>query len=208
MFEIIKAGGWMMMPIIASGVISLAICMERCWSLRTSQIMPPNLLAAIWAAIKNKQLDATKIREFKNGSPLGAILMAGVMNAKHGREIMKESIEETAGHVVHELERFLNLLGTIASAAPLLGLLGTVIGMIEMFTQMMASGHNTAEMFSGGVSTALVTTASGLVVAIPSLFFHRYFTRRIDDIVVTMEQESLKLVEIMQGDREVEVGAV
>lgn len=206
MFEIIKAGGWMMMPIIASGVISLAICMERIWSLRESIIMPPNLLSVIWASIKNKQLDAAKIREFKEGSPLGAILMAGVMNAKYGREIMRESIEETANHVIHELERFLNLLGTIAAAAPLLGLLGTVIGMIEMFTQMMASGHNTAEMFSGGVSTALVTTASGLVVAIPSLFFHRYFTRRIDDIVVTMEQESLKLVEIMQGERDSEVG--
>lgn len=207
MFEIIKAGGWMMVPIIASGVVALAICMERCWALRESQIMPSNLLANIWSCIKNKQLDANKVREFKNGSPLGAILMAGVMNAKHGREIMKESIEETASHVVHELERFLNLLGTIAAAAPLLGLLGTVIGMIEMFSQMMASGHNTAEMFSGGVSTALVTTASGLVVAIPALFFHRYFTRRIDDIVVTMEQESLKLVEIMQGEREADGGA-
>lgn len=207
MFEIIKAGGWMMMPIIASGVISLAICMERIWSLRESIIMPPNLLGAIWASIKNKQLDAAKIREFKEGSPLGAILMAGVMNAKYGREIMRESIEETANHVIHELERFLNLLGTIAAAAPLLGLLGTVVGMIHMFTQMMASGHNTAEMFSGGVSTALVTTASGLVVAIPSLFFHRYFTRRIDDIVITMEQESLKLVEIMQGERDSEAEA-
>jgi biopolymer transport protein ExbB len=206
-FEIIKAGGWMMIPIIASGVISLAICMERIWSLRESIIMPPNLLGAIWASIKNKQLDAAKIREFKEGSPLGAILMAGVMNAKYGREIMRESIEETANHVIHELERFLNLLGTIAAAAPLLGLLGTVVGMIHMFTQMMASGHNTAEMFSGGVSTALVTTASGLVVAIPSLFFHRYFTRRIDDIVITMEQESLKLVEIMQGERDSEAEA-
>jgi biopolymer transport protein ExbB len=200
-FEIIKAGGIMMLPIIASGIIALAICLERLWSLRESYIMPPQLLGAIWNTIKNNQLDSKKIVEFREGSPLGRILMAGVMSAKHGRELMKESIEETASHVIHDMERFLTLLGSIASAAPLLGLLGTVIGMIHMFTNMMSSGQTTSELFSGGVATALVTTASGLVVAIPTLFFHRHFMRHIDDLVIIMEQEALKLVEIMQGER-------
>lgn len=201
MFEIVQAGGWLMIPIILCSVISAAICVERFWTLRANQIAPRNLLAQVWNWVKNNELDAKRLRELRSGSPLGQILAAGVTNHRRGRDVMKESIEEVASHVVHELERYLNTLGTVAAITPLLGLLGTVIGMIRVFTSIKLEGTGNAAVLAGGISEALITTAAGLTVAIPSLFFYRFFQRRIDELVVGMEQEALKLIEVMHSER-------
>ena len=201
MWEFVKAGGWLMVPIILSSVIAAAICVERFWTLRTSQIVPKNLLAQVWNWIKNNEMDSRRLRELKLHSPLGEILAAGIANHRRGREKMKESIEEAANHVIHELERYLNTLGTIAAITPLLGLLGTVIGMIKVFSAIKLEGTGNAQVLAGGISQALITTAAGLTVAIPALFFHRYFQRKVDELVINMEQEALKLVEVLNNDR-------
>ena len=205
MWELIKAGGWLMLPIILASTLALAICLERAWTLRTSRVAPPDLLARVWQWIRANQLDAAKLRQLREDSPLGEILAAGLLNSKHGREIMKESIEESASHVVHGLERYLSLLGTIAVISPLLGLLGTVVGIIEAFMAVTATGLNDPALLAGGISKALVTTAGGLVVAIPAMVMHRYFTRHIVTITVEMEQQAIKLIDIVHGDREVDI---
>jgi biopolymer transport protein ExbB len=200
-FELVQAGGWLMVPILLCSVVAAAICVERFWSLREAQIVPKNLLAQVWNWIRNNEMDSKKLRELRSGSPLGQILAAGISNHKRGRDQMKESIEEIASHVVHEMERYLNTLGTIAAITPLLGLLGTVIGMIKVFTAIKLEGTGNAAVLAGGISEALITTAAGLSVAIPSLFFSRFFQRRVDELVITMEQEALKLVEVLNADR-------
>lgn len=204
MLELIQSGGWLMLPIIGCSVLAMAICLERLWTLRAGRVAPKGLLAETWLLVKKGQLDAAQMQRIKSSSALGRILVAGLNNASHGREVMKESIEEAASHVVHDLERFLNPLGTVAAITPLLGLLGTVIGMIKVFTEIMVQGTGNANILAGGISEALITTASGLAVAIPALIFHRYFQRRIDTLVVTMEQESIKLIEAMHGKRDVD----
>ena len=185
-------------------LFSAAICVERFWTLRATQIVPKNLLVQVWNWIRSNEMDNKKLRELRAGSPLGQILAAGISNHKRGREQMKESIEEVAGHVVHEMERYLNTLGTVAAVTPLLGLLGTVIGMIKVFTAIKLEGTGNAAVLAGGISEALITTAAGLSVAIPSLFFFRFFQRRVDELVITMEQEALKLVEVLNGDRKMQ----
>lgn len=205
MWELVKAGGWMMLPIILCSIAALGIIAERLWSLRVSRVAPPHLLGQVWRWIKEKKLGNDKLKELRAQAPLGEILAAGLANSKHGREIMKESIEEAAARVIHELERYLTILGSIAAIAPLLGLLGTVLGMIEIFSAFMGAGMTNAGQLAGGIATALITTAAGLIVAIPTLFFHRYFVRRVDELVVSMEQEAIKLVEVVQGDREVDM---
>jgi biopolymer transport protein ExbB len=200
--ELIKAGGLLMWPIILCSVITMAIIAERFWSLRTVKVAPENLVAKVWQWQKVGHLDNKRIRDLRDSSPLGKILAAGLVNRNHSREIMKESIEEIGRHVAHDLERFLNTLGTIASISPLLGLLGTVIGMIKVFTVITSMGVGDPSILSEGISEALLTTAAGLSVAIPSLMFHRYFRGRIDGLIVTMEEESLKMVEVMHGLRE------
>lgn len=202
MFEIIKAGGWMMIPIIIASIVSLAIIGERFWTLQTKRVIPKHLVAQVWHWAKNDQLDAARIQALREGSPLGRILAAGLVNRHHPREIMKESIEDAGRHVVHEMERYLGALGTIASISPLLGLLGTVTGMIRAFNEIVAHGVGNPAVVAGGISEALIATASGLVVAIPSLIFYRYFRGRVDELVVRMEQEALKLVEVIHGQRE------
>lgn len=202
MLELIKAGGLLMWPIILCSIITMAIIAERFWSLREIKVAPNNLVAKVWQWQKVGHLDNKRIRDLRDSSPLGKILAAGLVNRNHSREIMKESIEEVGRHVAHELERFLNALGTIASISPLLGLLGTVIGMIKVFTVITSMGVGDPSILSEGISEALITTAAGLSVAIPSLMFHRYFRGRIDGLIVTMEQESLKMVEVMHGIRE------
>ncbi|MDH4872631.1 MotA/TolQ/ExbB proton channel family protein [Pseudomonas sp. BN515] len=204
MWELVKAGGWMMLPIILCSIAATAIIAERLWTLRISRVSPPHLLGQVWRQIKDKQLNSQKLKELRASSPLGEVLAAGLANSKHGREIMKECIEEAASRVIHELERYLNALGTIAAMAPLLGLLGTVFGMIEIFGGFMENGMANAPVLAGGIAKALVTTAAGLIVAIPAVFFHRYLLRRVDELVVAMEQEAIKLVEVVQGDREVD----
>ena len=206
MWELVKAGGWMMLPIILCSIAAAGIIAERLWTLRPSRITPPNLLGQVWKWIKDKKLNNQKLKELRANSPLGQILAAGLANSKHGREIMKECIQEAAGRVIHDLESYLNALGTIAGIAPLLGLLGTVLGMIEIFSSFMGSGMANASLLAGGISKALITTAAGLMVAIPALFFHRYLQRRIDELVVGMEQEAIRLVEVVQGDRDVDMG--
>ena len=202
MFELIRAGGFLMWPILACSIISMAIIAERFWSLRETKIAPTNLVANVWQWHKSDQLDAKRIQALRTNSPLGMILAAGLLNRKHSREIMKESIEEVGRLVAHGLERFLNTLGTISSITPLLGLLGTVIGMIKVFTVITSQGIGDPSVLSEGISEALLTTAAGLSVAIPSLMFYRYFRGKVDDLVVTMEQEALKMVEVMHGIRE------
>ena len=205
MFELLKAGGILMVPILFCSVLALAIILERFWSLRDSRIAPPQVLNELWRWIKKKDLNGKRLKTLQASSPMGRVLASGLLNAKHGREVMKESIEHEASQVVHQLERFLNPLGTVATITPLLGLLGTVIGMIKVFAEIQLAGVGNAGNLAGGISEALITTASGLSVAIPALIAHRYFIRRVDALVVNMEQEAIKLVEVVHGDREIDV---
>jgi biopolymer transport protein ExbB len=202
--ELMKSGGLLMWPLLLCSIISLAIIAERFWSLQSKRIAPRNLVTQVWQWQKSGELDAERMQLLRVGSPLGRILAAGLMNMRHDREVMKESIEEVGRHVVHELERFLNTLGTIASISPLLGLLGTVIGMIKVFAVITTQGVGNPSILAEGISEALLTTAAGLTVAIPSLMFYRYFQGKVDELVVTMEQEALKMVEVMHGQREQE----
>ena len=191
-----------MVPIILCSVIAMAIIGERFWSLQKKKIVPPELVPQVWSLAKGNKLDDVTIRRLKSNSPLGEILSAGLLNSKHGREIMKESILEAGRQAAHDLERFLNSLGTIASVTPLLGLLGTVLGMIKVFAAIMSHGVGDPGILAGGISEALITTAAGLTVAIPSLIFHRYFEGLVESYILDMEEESLKLIEIMHGERE------
>lgn len=205
MFELLKAGGILMVPIVACSILALAIILERFWTLRPSRVAPPQTINELWRWIKKKELNGRKLKALQGSSPLGRILAGGLINAKHGRDIMKESIEHEASQVIHDLERFLNPLGTVATITPLLGLLGTVIGMIKVFAEIQLAGVGNAGNLAGGISEALITTAAGLSVAIPALICHRYFIRRVDELVVGMEQEAIKLVEVVHGDREIDV---
>ena len=205
MFELLKAGGILMVPIVACSILALAIILERFWTLRASRVAPPQTINELWRWIKKKELNGRKLKALQGSSPLGRILAGGLLNAKHGREIMKESIEHEASQVIHDLERFLNPLGTVATITPLLGLLGTVIGMIKVFAEIQLAGVGNAGNLAGGISEALITPAAGLSVAIPALICHRYFIRRVDELVVGMEQEAIKLVEVVHGDREIDV---
>ena len=204
MLEFIQSGGWLMVPILLCSIIAAAISVERLWTLQRSRITPKNLLAQVWSALKNNEMDSQRLRDLRASSPLGQVLAAGVGNARRGREVMKEAMEEVAAQVTHDMERYLTSLGIIASISPLLGLLGTVVGMIEVFTALMLEGAGNANVLAGGISQALITTAAGLTVAIPAIMFHRFFLRRVDELVVAMEQEAVKLVEIMQGGGEEE----
>lgn len=204
MLELVTAGGWLMVFILLSSVVAAAICIERLYTLNPKKIAPPHLLASVWKQLKAGEMDANRLRTLKQSSPLGRILAAGLGNAYHGRDVMKESIQEAASHVIHELERYLNTLGTIAAVAPLLGLLGTVVGMIKVFAEIMAQGTGNASALAGGISEALITTAAGLSVAIPALVMHRYLTGRIDAIVVELEQETIKLVDALHSEENME----
>jgi biopolymer transport protein ExbB len=201
-FEIIKSGGWLMWPIILCSITAMAIIVERFWSLQKKKILPPELVPQVWALFRENKLDEAILRRLKTSSPLGCILAAGLANQQHGREVMKECIEESGRRVVHDLERFLNTLGTIALISPLLGLLGTVFGMIDVFNALVKHGTGDPTVLAGGISVALITTAAGLTVAIPSLIFHRHFERLVDEYVVNMEAEALKLIDILHGHRE------
>ncbi len=198
--ELVTAGGWLMVLILLCSIVAMAICIERLYTLNPKKISPPHLLATVWKQLKAGELDSNRLRNLRQSSPLGRILAAGLSNASHGRDVMKESIQDAASHVVHELERYLNTLGTIAAIAPLLGLLGTVVGMIKVFAQIMAQGTGNASALAGGISEALITTAAGLAVAIPALVMHRYFTGRIDAIVVGLEQETIKLMDALHNE--------
>lgn len=201
MYEIIVSGGWLMIPILLCSVGAVAIIGERFWSLQTRKITPSNLVAQIWQWHKAGTLDESHLDALTASSPLGRILAAGLVNRQNPREIMKESIEDTGRQVVHELERYLNTLGTIAAASPLLGLLGTVFGMIQVFSAITVHGVGNPSILAGGIAQALITTAAGLSVAIPALIFHRYFRGKIDTLVLKMEEEALKMVDVMHAER-------
>jgi biopolymer transport protein ExbB len=205
MLEIFKSGGWLMIPLFACSIIAIGIIAERFWSLQTKRIAPPELMTQIWQWLRFKQVDDNRIKALQTNSPLGRILAAGLISRDHSREITKESIEDIGRHVTLSLERNLNTLGTIAAISPLLGLLGTVFGMIKVFAVITTEGVGNPETLAGGISVALVTTATGLIVAIPSLIFYRYFRGRINALVVDMEQEAMKLIEILHGDREFDI---
>ncbi len=202
MFDLLQAGGWLMWPILLCSVIALAIVIERSWVLRRRAIMPQDLVSRIWQLHRQARLSDERIAEIRNGSALGRMLAAGLVNRFHARETMKEAIQDSGRQVVADLERYLNTLGTIAAVTPLLGLLGTVLGMIEVFGVIMEAGVGNPGVLAGGISQALITTAAGLSVAIPALMFHRYFDNRVDKLAVAMEEQALRLIEVMQGDRE------
>jgi len=199
--ELVKAGGWLMLPIIACSVIALAIIVERLWSLRVRRVLPKHLVAQVWRWEKIHQLNDERLTELQASSPLGSILAAGIANRHENRDVMKESIEDTGRHIVHELEHYLNTLGTVAAITPLLGLLGTVIGMIKVFATITTQGVGNPGALAGGISEALITTAAGMSVAIPTLMFYRYFRGRVRMLVLKMEQEAMIMVEIMHGQR-------
>jgi len=193
--EIIYAGGWLMAPILLCSVLSVAIIAERFWALRRGNVVPPGVGQQVedWAA--RHELDRRHIDQLRSGSALGRVLAAALVNRHRSRELIKEAVEDTGRHVVHELERFLNTLGTIAGISPLLGLLGTVIGMIKVFSAILVHGVGDATQLAGGISEALITTAAGLTVAIPSFFFYRYFKGRVTAYVVSMEEQAINLIE-------------
>ena len=191
-----------MLPIIVCSVVALAIIVERIWSLQMRRVLPKHLVAQVWRWEKVHQLNDENLRDLQASSPLGSILAAGILNRNQSRDIMKESIEDTGRHIVHELERYLNSLGTIAAITPLLGLLGTVIGMIKVFATITTQGVGNPGALAGGISEALLTTAAGMSVAIPTLMFFRYFRGRVRMLVLRMEQEAMTMVEIMHGQRD------
>lgn len=201
MFEIIKAGGMLMWPIIICSIIALAIILERYWSLQSNRIAPSTLLPKVWGMLRNNQMDGKAVKELKQENLLGQVLAAGLANSRHGRDVMKDSIEEACSHASHELERYLNALGTIAAITPLLGLLGTVLGMIDVFTVIVSQGTGDAGALAGGISKALVTTAAGLGIAIPALIFHRALQRRVESIMVSIEQQSIRLVDALFSEK-------
>ncbi|MCU7916927.1 MAG: MotA/TolQ/ExbB proton channel family protein [Candidatus Thiodiazotropha sp. (ex Dulcina madagascariensis)] len=202
MFELVKSGGWLMLPIIACSIVALGIVFERFWSLQRKRVMPDYLMKQIVQLHTEGKLELADLNKLRTSSPLGRILAAGMINRDHNKEVMKEAIEEVGRQVVHDLERYLNTLGTIASISPLLGLLGTVIGMIKVFSVIVTAGVGDPGVLAGGISEALITTAAGLSVAIPTLMFHRYFSGSIDRLVIGMEEQALKLVEVIHGERE------
>ena len=200
MYQIFVSGGWLMWPILLCSMIVVAISIERFITLKTERIVPAGQLAQVWQQLRNKELDGERLKALRDSSPLGYILASGISNSGHGRDVMKDSIEESAGQVIHQLERFLSILGTIANTTPLLGLLGTVLGMIQVFADIMLFGTGNAAQLAGGISEALITTAAGLTVAIPAMILHRYFERHVESLVVQLEGQATKLVDAMHSD--------
>lgn len=202
MLEIIKAGGWLMAPIILCSLLSLAIFCERLWALRRERIVPKGLVGQVWQWHQKDALDSRNLETLRNHSPLGRVLVAGLNNRHLDRAAVREGIEDAGRHVVHELERYLNTLGTIAAISPLLGLLGTVIGMIRVFIAITATGVGDPGVLASGISEALITTAAGLSVAIPSLIFYRYLKGKVETLVVGMEEQAIALMDAMYAHPE------
>ena len=195
MFEIVKAGGVIMVPLLACSIIAAAIILERLWTLQQRRVLPAEITDKVWRWVEQGQIQEKHIQALQHNSPLGKVLAAGLIYRDRDRAVIKESIEDTGRHVVHELERFLNTLGTIAAVTPLLGLLGTVFGMIRTFNAITEVGVGNPAALAGGIAEALITTATGLSVAIPALIGYRYLTGRVAALVVDMEKESIKLVQ-------------
>lgn len=200
MWEVIQAAGWPIWPLIFASIIALGIIGERAWSLRDRTVAPPNLLAQVVQELQQGDASGQLIARLSQGSPLGRILAAGLRNVKASRELMRESIEEAGRAVAHDLDRFLTTLGTIAAMSPLLGLFGTTIGMIEMFSAQTPAGLNPVQL-AHGISVALYNTAYGLIVAIPSMIFYRHYRAKVDALIISMEQQAVRLVDIVHAGR-------
>ena len=198
MWEIIQAAGWPIWPLILTSIIGVAIILERFWSLRKSQIIPDGLMVEIKTMIKQNNLDNNKVNILKNSSPLGDILAVAITKRKDSIEEIKSALDERAGFIVHNLERYLGVLVTIATVAPLLGLFGTIIGMVELFSSFTSSGHDVA-VFARGISIALYNTAGGIVVAVPAMIAYRFFRSKIDNYLNEMEHYAIQIVEILKG---------
>jgi len=199
-WDILKEAGWPIYPLLLASVIAVALIIERLMVLRKSRIIPDKLLGEVLTLYKNNQITPEIIGRIEGNSPLGRVLAAGLRNDRSSRDVMKEAIEEAGSYVAHELGRFLNGLGTIASAAPLMGLFGTVVGMIEIFGSQSPSGTN-PQILAHGISVALYNTGFGILIAVPALIFYRHFRGRVEHFVVEMEQASIKLLDIAHGDR-------
>lgn len=202
MFEILKAGGWLIVPILLCSIVSVAIVAERLWSLQKHKIMPSHLVARIFNWHKNNELTLENIRSLRTGSPLGRMLAAGLMSRDANRAPMQQGIEYAWRHEVHELERYLTSLGTIAAITPLLGLFGSVLGLMEVFASMSiqsSQGIGNPQALGAGISQIMIATAAGLLVAIPSLAFYRYFQRRVDELAIGMEQQAQHLLGLILG---------
>lgn len=198
MWEIIQAAGWPIWPLILTSIFGVAIILERFWSLRKSQIIPDGLIVEIKTMIKQNNLDNNKVNIIKNSSPLGDLLAVAIVKRKDNIEVIKSALDERAGIIVHNLERYLGVLVTIATVAPLLGLFGTIIGMVELFSSFTSSGHDVA-VFARGISIALYNTAGGIVVAVPAMIAYRFFRSKIDNYLNEMEHYAIQIVEILKG---------
>ncbi|GAB4167961.1 MAG: MotA/TolQ/ExbB proton channel family protein [Wenzhouxiangellaceae bacterium] len=198
MLELLLAGGWLMVPILICSVLSVTIIINRALMLRQRRVMPPGVAEKVRRWAQQRELDRAHIDALRRSSPLGRVLAAALDNRNRARDIVKEAVEDTGRHVIHDLERYLNTLGTIAGISPLLGLLGTVIGMIKVFAVITQAGVGDPAPLAGGISQALITTAAGLTVAIPSFFFYRYFRGKIRAYVVAMEQCALELIQAIE----------
>ena len=199
MIDLLKAGGWLTLPILACSLAAATIIIERLLALRRARVLPGQLVVILRRWTEQGAIDPQEVAALALDSPLGRIVAAGLACRGRRREIVREQVEDTGRHVVHELERFLNALGTIAAISPLLGLLGTVAGMITIFQIVAVEGNSNFSLLSVGIAEALVTTAAGLAVAIPSLLFYRYFHARVDRLVVQMEQETLQLIDLLDS---------
>lgn len=195
MLELVKAGGWPMLPLLALSAVALAIIVERFWALRRKSVLPPGLGGEVRAWAARGRLDPAHIDSLRGNSPLGALLAAALDVRNRPREEIRERVEDVGRHQVFRMERYLNALGTIAAAGPLLGLFGTVVGMIQMFLGIMDYGVGDVNQLAGGIGKALVCTATGMIVAVPALMFHRYFRARIDGYLVAMEHEAIQLMD-------------
>lgn len=201
MLSLIQAAGWPIWPIIIASIVAMGIIVERMWTLRLSVISPKELLPRVLSEYKRNGANPEMIARLQQHSPLGEVLAAGLKNVKSSREIMKESIEESGRVVAHDLSRYLTTLGTIAALSPLMGLFGTLVGMIEIFGSNSPTGSNPAQL-AYGISVALYNAAFGILVAIPSMIFYRHFRAKVDGFVLEMELQALKLIEIVHGERE------
>ena len=200
MWEIIEAAGWPVWLLIVTSVYGLAIILERAWSLRSSSIAPKNLSKEVFAMIQQGTIKKQSLDEISLSSPLGEILATAIRNQGNSLEVLKDAIDETGENVAFKLEKNINSLGTISTVAPLLGLFGTIVGMVELFSSFTSSGHDVA-VFARGISVALYNTAGGIVVAVPAMIAYRYYRSKVDHLLNDMEQQALRLVEILRGER-------
>lgn len=200
MFSIIQAAGWPIWPLLLTSVVAVALIIERATALRHFKIVPPGLLASVIGDYRQSGVSEQTLQRLEGHSPLGRVFAAGLRNVKSSREVMKEAIEEAGRSTTHDLEHFLTSLGTIASISPLMGLFGTVIGMIEIFGSPTATGNN-PQILAHGISVALYNTSFGLIIAIPSMIFYRHFRSKVDGLVIEMEQQAVKLVELVHDER-------